>query len=126
MSGARVLGIGARPGVRAADVLTLARSLPLEGCDRMALPFFRAEEPGLREAARVLALEVVVVDAASLRAVQPYCATRSVAAERATGFASVAEGCALAAAGIEAWLVMPRRDGRGVTGALACGRGRET
>ena len=52
----------------------------------------------------------------TLAAAQPHCVTRSAAAERATGLASVAEAAAIGAGGV---LLLPRLTGAGVTCALA-------
>ena len=76
------------------------------------------------EAAAMLlsvALQVVFPDA--LDAAQPRCRTRSARAQAHVGVASVAEGCALAAAGPEGRLVLARIASGGVTCALAQGPG---
>jgi cobalamin biosynthesis protein CbiG len=76
------------------------------GCRRGATP----------EAAARLGLPLLFVDDAALRAAQPHCVTRSAAAERATGFASVAEAAAIGMGGV---LLLPRLAGAGVTCAVA-------
>ena len=63
------------------------------------------------------AVPVAFIDDAALLAVQPRCPTRSAVAERETGFASVAEGAALAASGGR--LLLARIAGGGATCALA-------
>ena len=68
------------------------------------------------EGARLLGVGLAFVDRDALRAAQPLCPTRSDAATRAIGVASVAEGAALAAGGT---LLLPRIAGGGATCALA-------
>jgi len=116
-----VAGLGFRPNATAEALLALLaeaqRGLP--SFTHLAAPAFRAETPALRQAATVLGLPLVLVSRAALEAVQPRCPTRSAAALAATGVASVAEGCALAAAG--GALLRPRLAGEGVTCAVASG-----
>lgn len=112
-------GLGCRPGASAEAVLALLREA--EGRSgrrivRLAAPFFRQGMPALEEAARRLGLPLDWIGHAALLAVQPRCPTRSEAALRATGLASVAEGCALAAGGA---LLLPRIAEGGVSCALA-------
>jgi len=117
-----IVGVGARPGVLAEDVVDLLRAVfDAHGVKPtlMAIPDFRTQEQGLYAAAQELSLSVIGVGASALHAVQAVCPTRSAKAEAATGFASVAEGCALAAAGEGARLMVRRQDGRGVTCAIA-------
>ena len=97
-----VAGIGCRPGCPGHEIAALvARAAREAGCrpERLAVPHFRAGEPGPREAAAALSLMLLTVEAEALVAVQGLCLTRSARAEAATGVASVAEGCALAASG---------------------------
>lgn len=97
-----VAGIGCRPGCSGSEIAALVERAAREaGCrpERLAVPHFRAAEPGPRAAAATLSLMLLAVEADALAAVQALCPTRSVRAEAATGVASVAEGCALAAAG---------------------------
>ena len=117
-----VAGIGCRRGCPGEDIADLVRQAAiLAGCEPTALaaPDFKAGEAGLREAARGLGLKLVAVAAADLMAVQPRCPTRSARAAAATGVASVAEGCALAAAGPDGRLILPRIAGARVTCAIA-------
>ncbi len=124
MAGMLVAGLGCRPGCGAPDVLaTLARALVLAAApDRpacLAAPGFRRGEPGVLAAAHELGLPVRWIAADALAAEQPRCPTRSDAALRARGIASVAEAGALAAAGPGGVLLLPRISGAGVTVALA-------
>jgi cobalamin biosynthesis protein CbiG len=114
-----VAGIGCRPDAAAAPILALlARAEALSGhrIAALAAPEFRQDAAGLRQAAAALALPLRFIPRAALEAAQPRCPTRSEAALRATGLASVAEACALATGGV---LILPRIDGAGVTCALA-------
>lgn len=119
-----VAGIGCRPGCDGDAIAALVRRASSTiGCDVSALatPEFRGDEPGMQLAARTLALPLMVVDRAALSAAQPRCVTRSARAQLATGFASVAEAAALAAAGPDSALILPRIAGGGATCALARG-----
>ncbi len=73
----------------------------------------------LRVLTASLALPVLAIAAPALRAVQPRCPTRSAAALRRIGVASVAEGAALAAAGLGAKLILPRIANPQATCAIA-------
>ncbi|HWL79799.1 MAG TPA: cobalamin biosynthesis protein [Roseomonas sp.] len=114
-------GIGTRPSASSADIVALVRRAEtLSGLRvaRLAAPSFRRDLPALPEAASALGADLVFLDHAALLAVQDLCPTRSEAALRATGIASVAEGCALAMGGA---LVLPRIAAGGVTCALSAG-----
>ena len=120
-----IAGIGCRRGATSHDIITLVRralaAAPVDGAvlGALATPRFKGDEIGLNDAATMLGVPLTLVDEATLIAVQPRCATRSVHAEATTGVASVAEGAALAAAGDGAVLLLPRITGSGVTCALA-------
>lgn len=117
-------GIGCRRDCPAEDIVALvaqAEQATGRAPTALAAPVGKSGEPGLRAAAERLALPVILVEPDALAAAQPRCVTRSAAAERALGVASVAEGCALAAAGSGARLVLPRIAGPRATCALAEG-----
>ncbi|MBV9117768.1 MAG: cobalamin biosynthesis protein [Acetobacteraceae bacterium] len=118
MSGRVIAGVGCRRGCAAEEIL---RVLDRAGMDvaAIAVPAFKADEPGVMEAARRLGVPVIRVDDAALAEAQARCVTRSRAAARATGFASVAEGSALAASGPRGRLVLARIAVGGATCALA-------
>ena len=118
MSGRVIAGIGFRRGCAAEEIL---RVLERVGVDvaAIAVPAFKADEPGVIEAGRRLGVPVIRVDDAALAQAQAHCPTRSPAAARATGFASVAEGSALAASGPRGRLVLARIAVGGATCALA-------
>jgi cobalt-precorrin 5A hydrolase len=120
-----VIGLGCRRGCSAAaittaltDALTQAR-LGTDDVTALAVPAFKLDEPGIRAAARALGLTVAPVERDALDAAQADCATSSDAVRRAVGLGSVAEAAALAAAGPEARLLLPRIARDGVTCAVA-------
>ena len=122
MSGRVIAGIGCRAGCPAEDIAALvaeANARAGRAASALAAPWFKMEEPGLREAARALAMPLLLIDQDTLLAAQPACPTRSDAATRAKGIASVAEGCALAAAGSGGRLILARIAGPRTTCALA-------
>jgi cobalt-precorrin 5A hydrolase len=107
VSGRVIAGIGCRRGCPAEDVVRVLRRADADVA-AIAVPAFKADEPGVREAARRLGVPVIRVDDAALARAQARCVTHSPAAERATGFASIAEGSALAAAGPNGRLLLAR------------------
>ncbi|QHC34906.1 cobalamin biosynthesis protein [Komagataeibacter xylinus] len=119
-----VAGLGLRSGCDAHALITLVRAAQ-EHCGRqaelVAVPAFRYREAGVQEAARQLGLALRAVTHEELLAAQPRCVTRSARAQEALGVASVAEGCALAAAGPRSRLIVPRLTGGKATCAMAQG-----
>lgn len=91
--------------------------------DALAAPAFKAEEAAIAEAAAAFDVPLHWIGRAHLDAVQPLCATRSPKAAKATGLAAVSEAAALAAAGRNARLLLPRIARDGVTCAVARGDG---
>ena len=121
---ALIAGIGCRRNVAAGDIVGLVRqALADAGSDgalaALAAPRFKEDEPALRDAAATLGVGLTLVDDAALEAAQPRCVTHSACAERSAGVASVAEGAALAAAGSDGVLVLPRISNARATCALA-------
>ena len=117
-----VAGIGTRPGCSGDEIVRLVQQASAGAdCrpDRLAIPHFRAADPGPADAAAALSLVLQVIDQSALAEMQPLCPTRSARAEAATGIASVAEGCALAAAGPGARLRQPRIASANATCAIA-------
>ena len=115
-----VAGIGFRSACVASDIVDLVRAAAERAGhapSRLAAPGFK-NSPALREAAEILRLPLVLLERDALDAAQSRCMTRSATAERAVGLASVAEAAALAAAGTDATLLLPRMSARGVTCAL--------
>ena len=117
-----IAGIGCRPDAAAEAVVRLVRrSMGVAGqnLDAIAVPYFRYPNAMLALASKQLGVEIICISANALAARQAECPTRSELALRKTGYASVAEGCALAGAGTNSVLVLHRQDGDGVTCALA-------
>ena len=117
-----VAGVGLRPGCTGDEIARLVeQAAERAGCrpERLAIPQFRAAEAGPIVAAEALSLGLIVVGESALANAQPRCRTRSARAEAATGIASVAEGCALAAAGPDAMLLLPRISSANATCAIA-------
>jgi len=119
----RIAGIGCRRGVLAEDVLAaiaLARldldDTPLEALATIAA---KADEYGLRDAARRLGLEVLVPSGEALANAAGRVATHSGRVLQITGLPSVAEAAALAAAGPQSLLVAHRVAVGGATCAVA-------
>lgn len=121
-----VAGIGSRPDCSGEEIAGLVERAAREAGvwpERLAVPRFRADALGPRAAAALLSLPLLAVEAGALAAVQARCPTRSARAEAATGIASVAEGCALAAVGPEGTLRLRRIASANATCALADGGG---
>lgn len=120
-----VAGIGCRKACGADEIVALVRravaAAGAANCRLTALaaPAFKRGEPGLADAAEALALPLLFVEEARLKAVEPACPTTSAAAQSATGHASVAEASALAAAGPGGRLVLARINSAAATCALA-------
>ncbi len=113
-----VAGIGCRRGATADAIVALVRCAEAraEPAQALAAPAFKRDEPSLHEAAARLGVPLLLVDDDAMQAAQARCVTRSQAAERATGLASVAEAAAIGDGGV---LLLPRLAGGGVTCALA-------
>lgn len=117
-----IAGIGCRRGTDAADIIAVLRDAEARaGATAIALaaPGFKSHESGLRDAAAELDLSLILLDDNLLAAVQSLCPTRSSAAARHTGHASIAEAAALAAAGPGAILLLARITHPTATCALA-------
>lgn len=111
-----------RRGCESRNIVALVRNAiaavgrPIEG---LAAPSFKRQEAGLQAASALLGFDLLFIEDSELHAAQPFCITHSSIAERAVGYASIAEASALAAAGPRARLVLPRIRGLGVTCAVA-------
>ncbi|GBQ55646.1 cobalamin biosynthesis protein [Komagataeibacter swingsii] len=119
-----VAGLGLRSGCAADVIVGLLREAHAR-CglqpDLVAVPAFRYREAGLQAALARLGLTLRAVTPDELATAQPRCVTRSARAQAALGVASVAEGCALAAAGPHSRLIVPRLTGTHATCAMAQG-----
>jgi cobalt-precorrin 5A hydrolase len=120
-------GIGLRPGTGETDIracldLALARlDLTADAIGCIATTATRAAEPGLASLAVGLGVPVVGIPDEALRGEDAGCATRSSRVVALYGVGSVAEAAALAAAGPQASLILPRLSLGRVTCALARG-----
>lgn len=122
-----VVGIGCRRGVTVSQVDLAVREaaatsgLPLDRIEALATPAFKSGETGISEAASLLALPLHLISRAQLEAAQPACVSSSAVVRDAVGVGAVAEAAALAAAGEEATLLLPRTTHGSVTCAIATG-----
>jgi cobalt-precorrin 5A hydrolase len=115
------VGLGFRRDVGAGDLLAAIRDARARaGCtvDAIAVPDFKADA-ACAQAADSLGVPLVRVGREALKGEQGRCLTRSDAAEKATGFACVAEAAALAAAGPGGRLLLARIATGSATCALA-------
>ena len=123
-------GFGFRAGAVAGDLVAAldaalrAAGLPRAALGLLAAPEHKAPHAALTEAAGRLDLRLLAVSPDAMRAAAPGCRTRSERALALFGVPSVAEACALAAAGAGARLVQPRVALGTATCALAEGGAR--
>jgi cobalt-precorrin 5A hydrolase len=122
-----VAGLGCRKHCDAQEILRLVEQAlaqvahPRSRLAALATPAFKAGTAGPREAAEALGVPLLLISDEALKAAEPRTLTLSVAALKATGFTSIAECAALAAAGEGATLLLPRIKGSSATCALARG-----
>lgn len=118
-----VIGIGCRRGapVQAIlDTIAAARAkIPATADIILCSGELKSAEAGLKAAAERLGTDLIFLPMATLRDVDHRCETRSEASIAATGLGSMAEAAALAAAGPDSRLIVPRLAGDGVTCAIA-------
>jgi len=117
-----VAGLGFRAACTADELIALiARVAEASGARiaALAVPEFKISAHALSQAAAYFALEIRLVSREAIISVQPLCPSRSAAALAAIGVASVAEACALAAAGPGARLLGPKTASLAATCALA-------
>jgi cobalt-precorrin 5A hydrolase len=120
MSAQLIAGVGCRRDCPAETIVAVVRlACGDRPVDALACPAWKVSAVGLRTAAELLGIALLPIERDALAAVQDRCVTRSAHAEAAVGIASVAEGCALAAGGAGARLLVPRVTGNGATCALA-------
>ena len=119
------LGVGCERGVEAEALVVHARAaLADAGLAEGAVAGvysldLKADEPAVHALAWALDVPARFFDTASLAAETPRLANPSAAVGRAVGVPGVAEAAALAAAGRDATLILPKRKGAGVTCAVA-------
>lgn len=134
MTGALVAGIGFRRETDAEEIAGLIeRALALVGAARSSLAAVataadRASDPAIRAAAARFGLAPHPVPAAALEARDAEIVTRSARIEQLRGVGSLAEATALAGAGPQSRLALPRITSAGATCALAvrCDTTRDT
>ncbi len=117
-----IAGLGFRKHIAAGEIVAVvceAGARAERHVDALAVPDFKADEPGVRDAAMQLGLPVIRVARDALMGEQGRCLTRSDAARNSVGLASVAEAAALAAAGAGGRVVLARIAGARATCALA-------
>ncbi|WP_288588692.1 cobalamin biosynthesis protein [uncultured Methylobacterium sp.] len=122
---ALVAGIGFRHATTADEILSLLaeglRQADRPGAQLAALATAedRADDPAIRAAAETLGVPLVAIGVEALREAGRRVVTRSVRIEALRGVGSLAEAAALAAAGPDGRLVLPRIASAGATCALA-------
>jgi cobalt-precorrin 5A hydrolase len=120
-----VAGVGCRAGASAREVeAAIAAALDRAGLDASALDMIatsaaKATEPGIAEAASGRGVKLVVVAQGAFQAAGARTVTRSERVLKLTGAPSVSEAAAVAAAGPNARLVLPRVADGPATCALA-------
>ncbi len=120
-----VAGIGFRRATTTAEIVALLNralaeaGLASEQLTAIATAADRAGEPAIREAAAAFGLAPCGIEADALAAADQRGITRSERVEALRGVGSLAEAAALAAAGPEAVLTLPRIASPGATCALA-------
>jgi len=121
------IGVGCRLGCQADAIEALVRQALAQAGGGEPYGLFtiidKADEPGLRDAARILRLDLAGLPRAALHAQSGRVRTRSAHASRLFGVESVAEAAALAGAmarsGAEPTLLVSRMADRGATCAIA-------
>jgi cobalt-precorrin 5A hydrolase len=122
------IGLGCRKSCSSQIIVAIVRRAladcaEIEGARRLFSLAEKSSEPGLIEAAAILGFDLTFLPHEALAAAEPRLLTRSAAAQRRFGLASVAEAAALTGAGPEARLLGPRLAINGATCAIALGVG---
>jgi len=126
------IGVGCRKGCGAAEIVALIcralSTLPPAlspggrgGNTVLATAARKRYEPGIRAAARLLSLPLVIVRDAALASAQARTVTRSARVAALVGVPSVAEAAALAAVGWHGRLAVTRMNTSAATCAIAFG-----
>ena len=130
MSPPIAIGVGCRLGSSANVIEALVREALDRAPEAERLGLFtirdKSGETGLIEAAGRLGLDLIFIARDALRKQAPYVQTRSAGSQSRFGVPSVAEAAALAGAGANGALIVPRIASRGVTCAIAKARGDRT
>jgi len=123
------VGVGCNRGAAPARALALVRAALAEaGLAPAAVTVvasidLKADEPAVQGVAEALGVPLRCYPALRLEAETPRLATPSEVVFRVVGCHGVAEAAALAAAGPRARLILPKRQGEGITCALALADG---
>ena len=119
------IGVGCRAACLPESIAALVERATA-GLDRQGARLFtlarKSDDDNMRRAALILGLPLVGLSVDRLRAVAGGLSTRSQVVEAATGVPSVAEAAALAGAGADATLLVPRIAADGATCAVAIRR----
>jgi cobalt-precorrin 5A hydrolase len=119
-----IAGLGYRAGCPADEIVGIIETAQARvglRADILAIPAFKPFDSGVHEAATRLGLLLIRVDRPALERVQHLCPTPSHVVSEAVGLASIAEGCALAGAGMDARLLLARIKTACATCAVASG-----
>lgn len=120
-----VVGVGWCSTASVHNAIALVRAVMaqhgVQKLDTLALPDFKQHDIFAQALAQHLGMPAMWVSRRAMVLVQPLCLTRSARVAQKTGLASVAEACALTAAGPGGRLYGPRVAQGGVTCALAQG-----
>lgn len=125
MTNALTLGIGADRGVDAAELVLLvhetlkAHGISLRDIACIASLDSKQDDPAFRELASRLGVPARFFDVPTLRAETPRLQNPSARVEALLGIAGVAEAAALAAAGPDSVLIVPKTKSARVTCAVA-------
>jgi cobalt-precorrin 5A hydrolase len=109
-----VAGIGCRKGAAAEQIIAAVQeALDCYGMDTSALGLLatgevKRDEPGLTQAAAMLNVPLLILDAGRLKGAAPRCLTSSAASLEASGVPSLSEAAAIVAAGPNGRLLGPR------------------
>ncbi len=121
------IGIGCRKGCPGdALIILISQALaewpqhvPEHGVRKLFTIDVKHDEAGVRQAADLLGLELVFLSRDQLNAVMPRTQAYSARAQELFGVASIAEASALAGAGENAVLIVPRISSNSATCAIA-------
>jgi cobalt-precorrin 5A hydrolase len=118
------IGIGCRHGCAGAAIVALVRrALMSAQCASVTASLYshqdKQNEAGLIEAAKDLGLPLIFLDAAALRDAAPRALTHSAKVMAMFGLPSIAETAALAGAGPDSILLVPRINAAGASCAIA-------
>jgi cobalt-precorrin 5A hydrolase len=115
-------GLGFSERVSSEEIVQIIRQAESQcgvAVDMVAIPEFKGLSAALQQALNTLRLPLLRISRQVLQDVQPLCPTVSLRASAATGLASVAEACALAAVAEPRRLLLQRISSECATCAIA-------